>query len=123
MKPRLAPWCFAAATARGSGSNHHKCGTRDESPRLTGSAPVLGDRAWRSAGQQASAGQRLVELFLALADAGLHAAGQEGVPRLERVHQRGRGQPHTAAAQVLKDEPLEGYAVRLSTPTCLRSVG
>src|SRR3954471_19319253 len=75
--------------------------------RTPGPAPhetVPGRRA-------ASAGEHLVEALVALADADLHPAGHEGVAALEGVHQRGRGQPRAAVAEVLENELLQRHAV------------
>jgi hypothetical protein len=59
-----------------------------------------------------AAGEDLVEALVALDDAGLHAAGDEGVPVGEGVHQRRRGQPGATVAEVLEHELLQGDAVR-----------
>src|SRR4051794_16977941 len=62
-----------------------------------------------------SAGEHLVEALVAPADADPHPAGHEGVAALEGVHQRGRGQPRAAVAEVLRNElrrrPAFGHAL------------
>src|SRR6516165_7460816 len=49
-----------------------------------------------------------------IADAGLHAAGQPGVPALEAVHKGLRAQPGAAAAEILEPQGLQGDAVGLA---------
>src|SRR5665811_1592817 len=52
------------------------------------------------------AGQQLVQALVALPDAGLHAAGDEGIAVGERVHQRGRRQPGPPPAEILQAQLL-----------------
>jgi hypothetical protein len=61
-----------------------------------------------------SAGEQFVEAVVSLADAVLHAAGEERVAAFERVDQRGRRQAGAAVAEVLEEEALQGYAVGLA---------
>src|SRR3954447_7181231 len=55
--------------------------------------------------------QELVERAVALHDAGLHAAGDEGVPALHRLHDADRPQEGAAARERGQREHLEGDAV------------
>src|SRR5664279_4157074 len=63
---------------------------------------------------ESTIGQHLVELGVALADAGLHAAGQPGVTALEAVDQGLGVQPGAAIAEVLEPQRLQCHAVGLA---------
>src|SRR4051795_3636980 len=75
--------------------------------RCAGVAPTSSERA---------IGQQPVELRVALIDAGLHAAAQPGVARLEAVHERLGVQPGPAVAEVLEPQRLQRDAVRIALP-------
>jgi Co/Zn/Cd efflux system component len=73
--------------------------------------PTLGGLASGCPDQPA---RQLVEALVALADAGFHPAGDEGVAGLEGVDQRGRRQAGAAAAEVGEDQAFQGHAVGLA---------
>src|SRR3954452_17479036 len=54
------------------------------------------------------AGENLVEPLVSLVDADVHAAGEKGVAALERVDQRGGGEPGATGSEVLQDELRQG---------------
>src|SRR5205085_476349 len=75
--------------------------------RCAGVAPTSSERA---------IGQQPVELRVALLDAGLHAAAEPGVARLEAVDERLGVQSGPAVAEVLEPQRLERDAVRVALP-------
>src|SRR6185312_3394482 len=96
-------------------------GTSQSFTPSTRSAKAAATSRWRCAGgaptsSERAIGQQPVELRVPLVDAGLHAAAQPGVARLEAVDQRLGVQPGPAVAEVLEPQRLQGDAVRVGLP-------
>src|SRR5262245_4066819 len=101
----------AAQPSTGAGRSQASAGT----PRTRSVKPPAIQRC-SSAGPVivlAGFAEQLVELFVGLADAVLHAAGDHGVALLDRVADR-LGDQAGAATEVLEGHGLQRHAVRLA---------
>src|SRR5947207_5491922 len=98
----------AAQPATGDGASQ----SRAPRTRSVNSPPIC--RCRSAGGSYSTIVNHPLQCRITLVDAGLHAAGQPGVPALKAVHKGLRAQPGAAAAEVLEPQGLQGNAVELA---------